>query len=699
MNKRTIVNIAVCVVLAIAIAVLLIVGFGGEKAEYLNIVEMNFNDAQQKYSGLKTESYSQGRAEFGYSESGGMDGSGCIMISIPSEDDDARFTYTYDKALEKTYYRMSAWVKTVDVGLGDSAVGANISVLNTFNHSVDYKGDTDWTYIEYYGKTSNDQTKFTVCLRLGFYSGTNTGTVYFDDFKVEQLEKLPEGASYSSMENTLNASGSGAMTHPRHEDTMLTATIMLVVLFAYFAVAYRYSCVREKTGAIQCGVSVKTAVLNLIIVAFALRLIMSVIMPQCDIDVNLFQYWANTAADTGITNFYAKAEQIHLDYPPLFMYYLYFMGLIGDALGITQTVAYDMLLKLPSLVADCVIAYIIYKIAHKKLSKNWTLFVVAAWLFNPMVLLDSACWGQVDSILALAILLAAYFIEKEKYEFSAIAIAFAITLKPQGIFFVPILGYALLRQLIHEKEVPLARRLMRFVYSIAAFLVTAIIIVLPFGIKMEGNLFSWIFNLYMNTAGGYSYATVNSFNFPYLLGLNWVKDSEVVMGLSYFTWGMLSIVLICLLTGALYLIGKKHKMNVYLLAGMCIYAVTQFAPRMHERYFYPALILVLIAVIYSNNKLMLGIYTLMSVSNFYTVLEIMTGLSIGAELIDTDYALASYFYWPPLNTPRAMMAIVNVVCAVALIAISCVITFKKDKTFGLKIWEEYGDENEETKEQ
>ncbi len=684
MNRKTIVCIIVCAVLAVAVSVGLILGFGGEKAEYLNIVEYDFNDSLKDYTSLGTSSYS-GKAQFSYSETEGLDGSGCIVISVPSEKEDARFTYEYDKALEKTYYRMSVWVKTVGVGEESGGVGANLSVLNTFERSRDYKGDNDWTYIEHYGKTTDAQTSFTVCMRLGFYSGINTGTVYFDDFQLEQLDKLPDGVQSTSMENTLGGASSSVKSNARHENTMLTATIILFVLFAYLAVAYRYAKIRENE--LESGMNVKFAVINLILVAFVLRLIMSVTMPQCDIDVNLFQHWANTAADKGIFDFYSFAEEISLDYPPLFMYHLYFIGIIGKALGITQTAAYDMLLKLPSLIADCVIAYLIYKIAGKKMSKNWTLFVVAIWLFNPMVLLDSACWGQVDSILALAILFAAYFIEKENYTLSAVAVAFAITLKPQGIFFVPILGYALLRQLIHEKETPVAKRLLRFVYSIAAFAITSILIILPFGIKMEGNLFSWIFGVYTNTAGGYSYATVNSFNFPYLLGLNWVDDSTKVFGLPYFWLGMILIVVICLITGALYLFGKKHKVNIYLLAGMCIYAVTQFAPRMHERYFYPAIVLILIAVIYSNNKVLLGVFGLLSVSNFYTVLEVMTGLSIGAELIDTDYATAAYYYWPPLNPERTTMAVVNVVCAVALIVIACIMVFSDDKTFGMKIWE------------
>ena len=126
---------------------------------------------------------------------------------------------------------------------------------------------------------------------------------------------------------------------------------------------------------------------------------------------------------------------------------------------------------------------------------------------------------------------------------------------------------------------------------------------------------------------------------------NWVNDSTPFLGLTYFAWGMIAIVVISLLTGVLYLVKREKQPYVYLLSAMLIYMVATFGPRMHERYFYPALVLLLAAVIHSNNKLLLGIYGVMSISNFYTVLEVMTGLSIGGKLIETDYATASYYYW------------------------------------------------------
>ena len=121
---------------------------------------------------------------------------------------------------------------------------------------------------------------------------------------------------------------------------------------------------------------------------------------------------------------------------------------------------------------------------------------------------------------------------------------------------------------------------------------------------------------------------------------------------------------------------------------------------MHERYFYPALALLLVSVIYSNNKVLLAIFSVMSISNFFTVLEVMTGLSIGGALIETDYATASYYDWPPLNTERTIMTCFNILCAVALVYAACVMSSQEqtESRGKLRIWEETkemsGDSNE-----
>lgn len=658
----------------------------GEKSyagKYLEICDFSFNDG---IDGMLTDHWNTANgASFDYSENLGMDDSGCLVIKAENEDD-ARFIYKYNNAVENTFYRMSVWVKTENVGVNKT--GANISILNTRDKSNDFVGNNDWQYIEYYGKTAENQKEFTVCLRLGFYGEVNTGTVYFDDFKLEQLVELPKGAVYSSMEDIMTPKAAKVQKVEQHSDTMITATILVISLVLAFVVAFRYSQKNErenlsnslnKNNSVLTGSSSKNSILVLILLGFALRIIMSGTMPQCDIDVNLFQFWGNKAAEVGIPEFYAHAEEFNCDYPPLFMYYLYFIGVIAKTFNLTTTVAYDMLLKLPSILADCAIAFIIYKIASKKINKSWVSFTVALWLFNPMVILDSACWGQVDSILALAFLLAVYYITKEQYIFSAIAIAMAIALKPQGMFIVPILGFALLRRLIREKNLSLGDRLMPMVYSILAFAGSFLAVMLPFGARMKPNFFSWIFDTYLGTANGYKYATVNSFDFFYLFDGNWVEDSkEFFMGLSYFHVGMAFVVIICIAIGVMYIMSDKKDENIYLMSATLVYAVTMFAPRMHERYFYPALALLIASLACRGDKVLLGTYSVISISNFYTVLEVMTGISIGGKLLKTDYATAAYYYWPPINGYRFLLALINVVGAIVLLAMSGYIVYKEN---------------------
>lgn len=728
-NKKSMYAI-ISVVLGIIIAAILLVFITDGESGYIKICDFDFNSKDSGVSEMAYDSWNKtDGAKFSYSQNGGMDDSGCLVIETKNEDD-ARYKYTYDEALENTYYRMSVWLKTENVGENEGTVGANVSVLNTFNKSKDYKGTNDWTYIEYYGKTAKGQTDFTVCLRLGFYGGTNTGKVYFDDFKLEQLEELPKGAKSFPMGEDNGASGETKEVE-QHSDTMLTATIMIISLIIIFVIVYKYALKNEKEDLKNnitaenktfLKLNVPSSIVILLLFGFILRVVMSGTMPQCDIDVNLFQYWGNKLSEFGIVDFYSHAKEVNCDYPPLFMYYLYIIGSIASKFGITDSVVYDMMLKLPSIIADIIIAYMIYKIAHNKMHKNWTLFVVSLWLFNPMVILDSACWGQVDSILALGIFAAVYFITKEDYIFSAVAIAFSIALKPQGMFIVPILGFALLRRLICRKELSIKERVMPMVYSVGAFVLSFLAVMLPFGIKMKPNIFKWIFDMYLGTANGYEYATVNSFDFFYLLDGNWVKDdTELFFGMSYFQIGMAFVVLICLLIGIIYImagfkkptINKKNKFvdrmalqkeqddnigQIYLFSAAMLYAVTMFAPRMHERYFYPALILLLAAVVYSRSKILLGVFSVMSISSFYTVLEIMTGISIGRQLLDTDYKTAAYYYWPPINWYRWLLAFINVAIAVALMFMAFMSVFgKKKENKKLLIWErkeEKGDKNE-----
>lgn len=688
-HKRAAVLIAAAAVLLAALLIFLSAR-SCSKTGYKKLLEWDFSEGMGDFS---TDGYYADRTSFEIVPEG-PDGSNCAKI-VSGDANDARFKIAI-ATVPNTYYKVTAKVKTIDVVSAGKAAGANISALYSYDYKGDLVGDNDWTDLTVYGRTASGQNEAVICFRLGFYSCDTSGTAWFDDITVEQLSSLPAGASAISFEQSM-LGGSGGKTSSattasqrdlvnQYYDGIKIGLIIVGAAFLFFAVMYRYGVSREKykTGSENKGVKTLTAVIVLLTAGLILRLVASVTLPQCSIDVGLFQSWGRHIVADGIPNFYANAQAYSLDYPPLYMYFLWFNTLLAKWFGLLGTAGHTMLTKLPSIIADIAIGWVLYKMAEKKFSKNWTVFFAALWVMNPISLLDSAAWGQVDSILALLCLLMVWFIIKDKYITASVMLGLAVILKPQGIFMVPIMGFALLRRLFKNKDIPKTRTLLTMLRCVLVAAGTVILVALPFGVKMKPNFIEWLFNLYVGTANGYKGATVNSYNFYYVLRQNWTPDSQTfIFGMSYFTFGMIMIVVSCLAVWALYQFGKREeKAMPFLLSATLIYLVTMFGPRMHERYFFPCALLLLAAVIYSNNKILLWIYGVLTGVNFMSVLSVMLGLEIGGQLKNAgaDSDLYGAFYWAAQEPHRQITAWLNLICCIALAAAAVLIVLNVIRT-------------------
>jgi len=91
-----------------------------------------------------------------------------------------------------TWYRVSAWVRTEDVGT--ERMGAYVSVMDTFFYSEDLRGTRPWTPVVLWVKTGKLDTSIKVALRLGGYSSLNTGTAHFSMVSVEPAGTPPRGS-------------------------------------------------------------------------------------------------------------------------------------------------------------------------------------------------------------------------------------------------------------------------------------------------------------------------------------------------------------------------------------------------------------------------------------------------------------------------------------------------------------------------
>ena len=144
--------------------------------------------------------------------------------------------------------------------------------------------------------------------------------------------------------------------------------------------------------------------------AFILHIIFAALYRGYDTDISCFSWWSDAVFEHGITKFYGL--EAFTDYPPGYMYVLWVIGAIKKLFGLTSAATVSIiLLKLPAMICDLLIGYVIYLIAKKYTKYQNALLFSALYMFNPSVIINSATWGQVDSVFTLFVLLMCYFVK------------------------------------------------------------------------------------------------------------------------------------------------------------------------------------------------------------------------------------------------------------------------------------------------
>ena len=321
-----------------------------------------------------------------------------------------------------------------------------------------------------------------------------------------------------------------------------------------------------------------------------------------DGDMLLFANWADTLISAGVSNFYRVVE--FCDYPPG---YLYMLIPIGHLIRLFPNANHVIFLKIPAVIFDLLLISFAFKLASTRFSVRGALLVGLAFALNPMIIFNSAIWGQVDSILTIFIILSIYFLAKGKYELSAAVFALALTIKPQALIGAPLFLYAYVDKLLDERTWQnfwyWTRRLLQ---SAVVFLAVFYVIILPFGNSLNPL---WIVSLFSDTMTQYNFVSHNAYNFWWATGNHWIPAYTMFGPLPFSSWGWIANGLTVLLCGAFFLLYKQN--GRFHLTGALIYlSVFMFSHRMHERYLYPAVLLFLVAYIYDRKPftLFLGLF-------------------------------------------------------------------------------------------
>ncbi len=549
---------------------------------------------------------------------------------------DARLEQTV-RVRPQTYYRLSAWVKAEGCDAGKK--GANISFADVYGTSPDvHDTQGEWVELTLYARTGKGQKDVTVMARVGGYGSENTGRAWFDDLFLVQVDEVPRDAAYLDLSTPEPKVDTGVRAGPgAGEITALFAVSLCYLLFLFL-------CVRRlrtpRSGGIK-GVYILGAVLAL---AAAVRLFLAASVSGYGVDMNCFAAWSLRMAEKGPVSFYAP--DYFCDYPPGYLYVLLVNGLLMNLLGLPHGgAATELLLKFVPVACDVAGAAVLYRIAQRsagtaiatpggdgptavfrvtrRVDARTALMLAALYALNPATAVVSACWGQVDSVLALLLLLTLFFAVEGKWHLSLPVYIAACLTKPQALMLAP-LGVAVVAKAIVMARRERDRQTLRSMAWGALWAVLAFaVIVVPFSIHQP---FTWLIEKYADTLGSYNYATLSTGNLMFLLGGNW-KDNAAAspLGVSYGMLGWLLMGASIAFSIFLYLKDKRGD-SLFEVSALLLSALYVMGTKMHERYLLPVLILLLMAYAVRPDKRALIVF-----GAFTAALTVNAGMVLAFE--------------------------------------------------------------------
>ncbi len=429
---------------------------------------------------------------------------------------DARFAQTVPVEPD-TYYVLSGYIRTEDVKGGH---GANLSfgevyVFGNEQYAPLYNTEGKWRYVEYYGITGPKQNSVDVYARLGGYSGESTGKAWFAALSLRETDDIPE-----DVEPVLMYNFDGYNDTDEEDDSDDYKTVinfrsrLFLIIFIYTAAAFlaiRYQ--RGRDGhELQPEQSGGLFVAVILLSALILRVLISRLVEGYMVDVNCFLSWGRTMADFGPTRFYQATN--FCDYPPLYTYVLALNSYLTGVLGGGEETARIVFRFIPS-ICDVAACWLLYRllVQQKHTGKKTGMIFLVFAAFNPATILNSAAWGQMDSVLCLLLFAVSLCAMKNKWRTALPLYVAAVLVKPQALMLGPLgLTYIIITYIRN----PETRKPILQGTGISLAVLAAGII--PFGINQNWD---WLIQLYIRTLASYPYATVNTANFYYLLGGNW----------------------------------------------------------------------------------------------------------------------------------------------------------------------------------
>jgi Gpi18-like mannosyltransferase len=279
--------------------------------------------------------------------------------------------------------------------------------------------------------------------------------------------------------------------------------------------------------------------------------------------VDFFNYtkeWHNTIKAEGFAAFGHGFSNYNLAY----LYLLYcVVRLFPDVPAVVAV-------KIPSLIADFILAWLVFRIVGTRFKPVWVAAVAAfCLLIAPTVLLNSAFWGQADAVYASVLLGCIYCLILRRDYLAMALFGLALAFKVQSLFLLPLIGALVLRGDVRWR---------------ALLWIPVVFLALLIPAWVAGRSPVDLLLIYPSQASQYEQLTMHAPS-----ALAWIPDTGRYF--RYFNAAALVVAAAAALAFVWAASRGRDKLTSGLLLELALISVLLMPfclPRMHERYFYMA---------------------------------------------------------------------------------------------------------------
>ena len=538
-----------------------------------------------------------------------------LKVSLGSSKYGANYIFQTVTLKKGATYKLTADIKTSGSIRGEKSqyVGAFVGFIEDPNIIIEQESSTmnEWNkepHVLYFTPSTNKP--LTLAVGIGHdKAGKANGTACFDNIKLEKVNAnaLPEGTIIKAMKTggekySLEDEGSIAF--------VVVGAILSCMMIAAFIYVYRKTMSREMLSSHKM-LSPIALFIYMMLVAFISRFLIAAFALRGGMMANLNSLvtLAQSFNSEKITNIVATGTTL----PAGMLYMLYILNGIANLLHIDGD-GFNLLIRLPFILADLVAIYMIYAIVSKNNKEHTAVFVAGLYAVLPEILMISTGWGMEVSLVGCLLIGMFYCLMYKKYIGVSVLFTVSLLFSNLTVLLLPIVLAFLINSFVKNSDARLKIGLSSLISLICFYAITV-----PFVVKYlsAGKPFFY-FTLMFKNLTSLNVLTNNAFNLYGMIGLNMVAIPKAINILNY-------IFVIALMTALVLLyLRNRDRRNVILMSSFMLIAVATLSPRASVEMMALGIVLLFFyAVIASSRRIyaLVGAYSGISFINMALIMS------------------------------------------------------------------------------